>query len=366
MTTTAVKDPAPATPAPAPAAVAPAVADAPVVAVLLPNKPFFGARIVQVPFLRALRERHPDARVVLIAASDGADEFIRWRLCDEVQRVSGRAGLPGAVRRHRPQLVFNLRRKSTASCLAAAFGGTRRIGYDEGLLSRLLDERVKYDPTVYIAARYLALLEPGARAEPDRHTIPVFRGWMAERIERELKGRRATGIEPAAAAPRAVLLPGAGRPEKRWPIHRFLALGRALGQDLGERPVLVIGPRERGLLDEIPPDSGVEIREGLEPGALMRLVAAAPLVVANDCGPSHFAQLSGRRFLGLYRAGWSTVEDWFLDKENSDLVATRPGEGMDAILLETVLGKARALLAKPDYCDTLVPFSREEARRPRA
>lgn len=364
MTTTAVKDPAPATSPPPD--VAPAPADAPVVAVLLPNKPFFGARIVQVPFLRALRERHPEARVLLFAAADGADEFIRWRLCDEVHRVGGRAALPGAVRRHRPRVVFNLRRKSTASSLAAAFGGARRVGYDAGLLSRLLDERVKYDSSIYIASRYVALLEPGARAERDRHTIPIFSAWMAERIERELKGRRATGIEPPATAPRAVLLPGAGRPEKRWPVARFLALGRALGQELGERPILVVGPRERGLLDEIPPDSGVEIREGLEAGALMRLLAAAPIVVSNDCGPSHFAQLSGRRFLGLYRAGWSTVEDWFLDKENSDLVATRPGEGMDAILLETVLAKARALLAKPDYCDTFVRFSREEARRPRA
>lgn len=365
MTTTAVRDPAPATPAPEGAAAPPA--GAPVVAVLLPNKPFFGARIVQVPFLRALRERNPDARMLLFAPAEGADEFIRWRLGDEVQRVGGRAGLPGAVRRHRPQVVFNLRRKSASSCLAAAFAGSRRVGFDSGLLSRLLDERVRYDSSVYLASRYVSLLEPAARGAADRHTIPLFSAWMAERIERELKGRRATGIEPQAASPaRAVLLPGAGRPEKRWPIARFLALGRALGQELGEKPILVIGPRERGLLDEIPPDSGVEIREGLEPGALMRLLAAAPLVVSNDCGPSHFAQLSGRRFLGLYRAGWSTVEDWFLDKENSDLVVTRPGEGMDAILLETVLAKARRLLAKPVYCDTLVRFSREESRRPRA
>ena len=363
MMTTEIKDPA----APLASDPAPASPDAPAIAVLLPNKPFWGARIVQVPFLRALRDRHPESRVLLFAASEGAEEFVRWRLCDEVHRVEGRASLPGALRRARPEVVLNLRRKSTTSCLVAGFSRSRRIGFDAGLLARLLDERVKYDSFVYLASRYVSLLEPGVRDGRDARTIPLFTAWMDERIERERKGRRATGLEPPAApAPRVVLLPGAGRPEKRWPLPRFLALGRALGQELGEKPILVIGPRERGLLDEIPPDSGVEIREGLEAGALMRIMAAAPLTVANDCGPSHFAQLSGRRFLGLYRAGWSTVEDWFLDKENSDLAATRPGEGMDSIHLETVLGKARALLSTPAYCDTLVRFSREESRRPRA
>jgi ADP-heptose:LPS heptosyltransferase len=338
-----------------------------VVAVLLPRKPFWGARIVQVPLLRALRERNPESRILLFAAADGADEFVRWRLGDEVLRVTGRAALPGLLRRERPDVVLNLRRKSTSSCVAAGFSGARRIGFETGPFSLLLDERVPYDSSTYVASRYVSLLEPGARGARDDRTIPLFRAWMDERVERERKGRRATGLEPAGGVvERAVLLPGAGRPEKRWPLARFLALGRALAQDLGERPLLVLGPRERALLEEIPPDSGVEIRDQLEIGALLRLIAAAPLVVANDSGPSHLAQLSGRRFLGLYRAGFSTIEDWFLDKENSDLVATQPGEGMDAIHLEGVLARARALLARPATCDVAVPFSREEARRPRA
>jgi ADP-heptose:LPS heptosyltransferase len=271
------------------------------------------------------------------------------------------------VRRERPDLVLNLRRKSTTSCIAAGLSGARRVGFDDGPLARLLDERIRYDSEIYVASRYVALLEPDVRDGRDRRTIPWFRAWMDERVERERKGRRATGMEPAGEPrERVVLLPGAGRPEKRWPLARFLALGRALGNDFGERPVLVLGPRERGLLDEIPPDSGVEVRDQIEAGALLRLLSAAPLVVANDCGPSHFAQLSGRRFLGLYRSGWSTVEDWFLDKENSDLVATPVGQGMESVPVDEVLRKARGLLSKPAFADTIVRFSREEARRPRA
>lgn len=351
----------------APEAAAAPEAHQPPVAVILPRKPFWGARIVQVPFLQALRDRHPAQRILLFAAEDGAEEFVRWRLGDEIRSASGRAALPGAVRREKPGFVLNLRRKSTTSCIAAGLSGARRLGFDEGPLARLLDERVPYDSHIYLASRYLSLLQPEVRGGRDAHTIPQFRRWMDERVERERKGRRATGLEPTTQPPdRVVLLPGAGRPEKRWPLARFLALGRALGNDLGERPLLILGPRERGLLDEIPQDSGVEVRDQVETGALLRFIASAPLVVANDTGPSHFAQLSGRRFLGIYRSGWSTVEDWFLDKENSDLVVTQPGEGLESIPVDTVLGKARALLAKPEYTQTLVRFSREESRRSRA
>ncbi len=360
MTTLDVRNPPETMDAPPPAVGSP-------IAVILPRKPFWGARIVQVPFLQALRDRHREHRILLFASDDGAEEFVRWRLGDETRPAHGRAALPGAVRRERPTVVLNLRRKSTTSCIAAGFSGARRIGFDDGPLARLLDERVPYDAHVYLASRYLSLLDPEVRSGRDTRTIPWFRRWMDERVERERKGRLATGLEPSTSPrERVVLLPGAGRPEKRWPIARFLALGRALGADLGERPILVLGPRERALLEEIPQDSGVEVRDQVETGALLRLLAASPLVVANDTGPSHFAQLSGRRFLGLYRTGWSTVEDWFLDKENSDLVVTRPGEGMECLLVETVLAKARALLAKPEYAETIVRFSREEARRPRA
>ncbi|MFN8179950.1 MAG: glycosyltransferase family 9 protein [bacterium] len=338
------------------------------IAAILPRKPFWGARIVQVPLFRALRERYPEARILLFAAADGGEEFVRWRLGDEVRPNEGRAGLPGAVRRERPDVVLNLRRKSTVSCVAAGVSGARRIGFDEGPLARLLDERVRYDPQIYMASRFASLVDPGARARPDRTTIPLFRRWMEERIEREKKGRRATGLESAAdaLAGRVVLLPGAGRPEKRWPLARFVALGRALANDVGEKAVLVLGPRERGLLEELSPDPGVEVRDQLEIGGLLRLFASALLVVGNDCGPSHLAQLAGRRFLGLYRAGYSTIEDWFLDKANSDLVATQPGQGMDSILVETVLSKARVLLVRNEAADAIVPFSREEWRRPRA
>src|SRR5262249_26223332 len=98
-------------------ATAEAVSAAPAtIPVILPRKPFWGARIVQVPLFRALRERHPESRIILFASSDGAEEFVRWRLGDEVRPNENRAGLPGAVRREHPDLVLNLRRRSTVSC----------------------------------------------------------------------------------------------------------------------------------------------------------------------------------------------------------------------------------------------------------
>ena len=103
-----------------------AVASSSTIAVILPRKPFWGARIVQVPLFRALRVRYPESRIVLFASADGADEFVRWRLGDELHEDEGRAGLPGAVRREHPEMVLNLRRKSTVSCVATGISGAHR------------------------------------------------------------------------------------------------------------------------------------------------------------------------------------------------------------------------------------------------
>src|SRR5689334_22077817 len=87
---------------PGQSATAEAVPGAPAtIAVILPRKPFWGARIVQVPLFRALRERHPEARILLFASAEGGEEFVRWRLGDEVRPCEGNASLPGAVRRER-------------------------------------------------------------------------------------------------------------------------------------------------------------------------------------------------------------------------------------------------------------------------
>jgi hypothetical protein len=120
------------------------------IAVLVPNKPFWGARIVQVPFLWALRKAWPGEEIRLHAPVGEAREFLGWALADS-WRPYGRAGGPGALglvralRAEEADRVYNLRRKSGACVLATALAPGSRIGFDEGLGARRLHERRAYD-----------------------------------------------------------------------------------------------------------------------------------------------------------------------------------------------------------------------------
>jgi ADP-heptose:LPS heptosyltransferase len=327
------------------------------IAVLGPNKPFWGARIVLVPFLRALRNLYPGATVRLHSPVRPTAELLRWGLIDE-HRTYRRAAwtrVLADLRRWWPDRVYNLRRKSAGMCLATAAAGGRRIGYAEGLLTRFLDERAVYDSHVYLATRYLALVDESVRGGSDARSVPLFRQWMTERI----------GAADDTAR-HLLLLPGAGNAEKKWPLERFLELARALGTDAGGRAVCVIGPGEPAERSALAGGGDVEVVDSPRVDALLRLVESASLVVANDNGPSHLAQLSGRRFLGLYRAGWSTVEDWFLDRPNADLLVTEPETGMDSLSVDAVAAAARSVLGREGLAERLVRFSRAEAERPRA
>lgn len=326
------------------------------IAVLAPNKPYWGARIVQIPFLQALREVFPKAEVHVHSPVEAAAELVRWRLADSHRPyVRGAwAGVLAEIRRRRPERIYNLRRKSSGCSLVTAAQRGTRVGYHEGVFARFLDERVSYDSRIYMATRYVSLVHPDVLDGHDARTIPLFRAWLETRVG------------GGCAEKRVLLLPGAGNVQKKWPLERFLELAEPLREATSCEVTAVLGPREREEHWRLVGDPRVEVLDTPTVTELARLVDCSALVVSNDNGPSHFAQLSGRRFLGLYRAGWSTVEDWFLDKENSEILVTEPGEAMEAISFERVLAAARRLLRKPEVVQELVPFSRREAARPRA
>ncbi len=101
-----------------------------------------------------------------------------------------------------------------------------------------------------------------------------------------------------------LLVPGAGHPDKAWPIDRFEALARVL-EERGLRPVFVLGPAE--LERGIAPRAG----EILTPQSLIELAEAlrtAVFVVGPDCGPLHLAALHGVPGLALF--GPTSPRQW--------------------------------------------------------
>jgi ADP-heptose:LPS heptosyltransferase len=99
-----------------------------------------------------------------------------------------------------------------------------------------------------------------------------------------------------------VLNPGAGRPDKRWPIESFSTLARRLGDEAGASVLVIWGPNEladaraivgteRGRAVLAPPTNLDE---------LLAVLRRASVMVAADTGPLHLAAALGTRCVGLY------------------------------------------------------------------
>jgi len=89
-----------------------------------------------------------------------------------------------------------------------------------------------------------------------------------------------------------VLLPGAGRPEKIWPVERF----RELAQRLGDRALAVWGPGEEERARAI----GCRMAPRTSLRELAQLLRTASLVIGGDTGPLHLADALGSKVIGLY------------------------------------------------------------------
>ncbi|MHC1789316.1 glycosyltransferase family 9 protein [Solidesulfovibrio sp.] len=100
----------------------------------------------------------------------------------------------------------------------------------------------------------------------------------------------------APAGNTVLLFPGAGHPDKCWPMDRFESLATRLRRN-GLSPVFVLGPaeQERGLT---PATGQTLVPPSLE--ALSAALCAARAVVGPDCGPLHLAGMHGVPGVALF------------------------------------------------------------------
>ena len=150
----------------------------------------------------------------------------------------------------------------------------------------------------HIVDRYLSLVEPlGVR--PSTVEFPLPTDGAAEARVDEFLAR--AGLKPRDRL--VVLNPGAGRPDKRWPIAHFQGLARRLIDDAGAAVLVIWGPNELGEARAIV-DTDPAGRATLAPPTnldeLLAVLRRASVVVAGDTGPLHLAAALGTPCVGLY------------------------------------------------------------------
>ena len=181
------------------------------------------------------------------------------------------------VRGHERAIDFQGLFKS--ALVARASGARERFGFSPAFIREkpaawLMNRHVDIDPSTHVVEWNLQL----ARALAPSIEMPHvdFSPFAAG----------------AAAEDRVVLIPGAGKLEKQWPVDRF----RELAGRIGKSALVVWGPSERELAESI----GAELAPPTNLRQLAAVLLKARVVVGGDTGPLHLAAALGTRVIGLY------------------------------------------------------------------
>ena len=258
-----------------------------------------------LPLAAALRARWPDALVDWIVESrhralldlvTGLDAVVTF----DSRAVATSDGWIGAARRLRPRhydVVFDAQGLIKSAAVARAAGGTRTVGFArehlrEPLARAFYSDVVAPAGATHVVQKNLSLLQAVGLAA-GRPVFPL-------RDDPPVPGLKAA-ID-AVGRPFAVINPGGGWPNKRWPAERLGMVSAAL-MERHRMPSLVLwGPGDRALADEVVAASHGAAR--LAPQTtladVVALLRAASLLVSGDTGPLHLAGAVGTPIVAIF------------------------------------------------------------------
>jgi lipopolysaccharide heptosyltransferase II len=280
------------------------------------------------PALRALRQALPAAHIKLMASPAGSQVAPLLPWIDDVlvhralwQDASGSMALDPAAEQ---DLIAGLRARAfDAAVIFTSFsqspyppayacylaGIPIRIGQSKEFGGSVLSQWVKPLPDgVHQVDRNLFLLEQAGFALAGRHLELRIPGGVQDAAARKLQS---LGLGPQA--PFIVLAPGASCPARRYDIGRFATVARLLAEETA-LPIVVVGSaRETEFVAPIlatgPPGRILSLAGQTSVPELAAVIARAGLLLANDSGPMHLADATGRPMVILY-SGTELEEQW--------------------------------------------------------
>ena len=254
-----------------------------------------GDVVLTTPLVRALRRRHPDAELLyvtkralapLVSDNPHLSRVVALEAHEPVHHLAAR--LRALAPTHGLDLHGSLRSIALRALVPGRWAGYRkRKAARTMLIATKLDlyrDAVPVAERYFEAARLLDVRPDGG--PPEFHLGNGARervgAWLAER-----------GLWDAALA---ALAPGAAHATKRWPARHWIELTGRL-RAAGLEPVVVGGPGDRGVAQQVPAPSAAGELSLQETGALL---ARARVVVSGDTGVMHMATGVGTPVVALF------------------------------------------------------------------
>ena len=260
-----------------------------------------GDLVHTLPAVSALRRTFPEARIDWVVDRPHAPFLALVPVVTRAVVLGGRTAaawfaIRRTLRAERYDVAIDFQGLIKSAVFARMSGAGRVIGFDRRALREpaarwFYSERVDVGEGQHVIQKNLRLA--GALgASADRLEFP-----LAPIDSPVLGALRDRGVDRFA-----LVNPGAAWPNKRWPPASFGRLARALRDRHGLRSVVLWGPGEASLADDV-----VRASEGAAVTApptsisdLVALARAASLVISGDTGPLHIAAAVGVPAVALF------------------------------------------------------------------
>lgn len=331
-----------------------------------------GDVVLTTPVFKALRENYPQAHIAamvsphtkeILEGSPYIDEIIVY---DKDKHHKGAAAFWKFVlrlKKKRFDLAIVLHTKKRLNLITFLANIPRRIGFAEkGKFSLLLTDRLKDTRPL------------GLKHEAD-YCLDVLKELGLKLMDRKLhislKKEALDWAEQVLAENGigkddkiAVIHPGASCPSKRWFKERFAVLADKLAQDYGFKIIVISGPKDIAIADDIEKDSKhkiINLAGKISLSQTAAILKKANIFISNDSGPVHISSAVGTPVISIFgrnQAGLSPLR-WGPLGERDKYLHKPPGcniclahkclKGFDclkAITIEDVLGAVDKILER--------------------
>jgi len=253
--------------------------------------------------VKLLRQRFPDRPVDLLATrlcAPLADYMpgVRSAVIADLPRsrlaFADQFALARRLRRQRYGMAIVMPRTWKSALAPFLAGIPARIGFvGEARYLLLTEPRSGEKRLERMVDRCAALALPAGATLPETLPLPELR------VPRDevLAWRQNRGLSDPR--PIVALAPGAVGPSKRWTSEGYAEVARRLGED-GCQVVVLGGPGEKALAQEIAGNSGARDLTGDELRGAILALAGAAAAISNDSGLLHVAAALGTPSIGIF------------------------------------------------------------------
>ena len=207
-----------------------------------------------LPVVAALGERYPDVRIDWLVDSRHTAivdlvPVINRRIAVESRKILDSLRTLGMLRRGRYDVAIDVQGILKSAAFARLSGAARVVGFDrahvrERVASLFYTDHGHPGDGAHVIDRNLSLLEPlGITDRIRRFPIAVPASSAVEPVAARVARDGRRGF--------ALVNPGAGWPNKRWPAERFGQVASWIAGSHGLLPVVLWGPGEQSLAERV-------------------------------------------------------------------------------------------------------------------